>query len=189
MPTRLLLLLALAGPLLAGCGNDRQPPPDVMTPGPPLGSNPATFPAAGLDFKAPAGWDLRPGEPPLVASMSTGTAVVSVFRYPRDGLPLPATRGELDGALTALAGAARVRDTTFTEVARGRLRVDGRPGIVLRGTETVAGRVRTVRSTHIFAFGGEVVIDAFAPAADFKRVDAETFRALVRSLQITEPVA
>lgn len=185
MPRPLPILLAAL--VLAGCGNERQPPPDVQTPGPPLGSNPASFPAAGVDLQAPAGWDLRPGEPPLVASMSTGTAVVSVFRYPRPGLPLPKQPAQLDQALTALSGAALVRDPTFKEIARGRLRVDGRPGVVLRGTETVDGQPRTVRSTHVYAFGGELVVDAMAPAPDFKRVDAEAFRALVRTMRIKEP--
>ncbi|MCW3011278.1 MAG: hypothetical protein JWO90_1682 [Solirubrobacterales bacterium] len=186
-PRRRLAAL-LVTPLLAGCGNDPTPPPDVVTPGPPLGANPQAFPAAGVAFTAPAGWDLRTGEAPLVASVATGRAAITVFRYPRTE-PLPGTPDELDAAAEALVGAAKQRDPGFVELKRDRVRVDGRPAVVLRGTETIDGQPRTVRSTHVYAFDGEVVIDALAPAADFKRVDAEVFRPLVRSLDLSRPRA
>ncbi len=180
---------AVAAALLTGCGNERTPPPDVATPGPPLGSNTQRFDAAGLGFEAPAGWRLTPGTTPLVATMSTGRASVTVLRYDRPGVPLPQTPKELDAALDALAGAAKQRDPAFAELKRGRVRVDGRPGVVLRGTELVGGQPRTVRSTHVYAFGAEVVVDALAPAADFKRVDAQVFRPLVRSMKLRRPRA
>ena len=187
-PRTALSVLALGASALLGwgCGNDRTLPPDVMTPGPPLGSNTQSYDPAGLEFKAPAGWNVQPGEPPLVTTIATGQAAVSIFRYPRTE-PLPATPTALDAAAAALVDAARTRDPTFVEIKRARLRVDGRPAVVVRGTETVAGQPRTVRSTHIYAFGGEVVVDAIAPAEDFKRVDAEVFRPLVRSLRIRAP--
>jgi len=183
LPALVLCASALLG---VACGNDRSPAPDVMTPGPPLGSNTQRFDAAGIGFEAPAGWSLRPGAPPLVATLATGRASISIFRYPRD-VPLPKTRASLDAAVEALVGAARTRDPTFAELKRDRLRVDGRPAVVVRGTETVDGQPRTVRSTHVYAFGGELVVDAIGPAADFKRVDAEVFRPLVRSLRLRKP--
>lgn len=184
-PRRLLPLLVLAT-ALGACGSERTKAPDVVTPGPPLGSNPGQFPAAGLEFAAPAGWDLQPGTPPLVATISTGRATIAVYRYPRSE-QLPRTKKELDDAAEALAAAALARDTTYKELARGRLRVDGKPAIVLRATETVGDQPRTVRSTHVYAFDGEVVVDAFSPAKDFKRVDDETFRPFVRSLMLAKP--
>ncbi len=187
-PRTALSVLALGASTLLGwgCGNERTLPPDVKTPGPPLGSNTQSYDAAGLEFQAPAGWNVQPGEPPLVTTIATGQAAVSIFRYPRTE-PLPATPAALDAAAAALVDAARTRDPTFAEIKRARLRVDGRPAVVVRGTETVAGQPRTVRSTHVYAFGGEVVVDAIAPAEDFKRVDAEVFRPLVRSLRIRAP--
>ncbi len=187
-PARPLPALAALAALAVGCGNDRTPPPDVFTPGPPLGSNTQSYDTAGLGFEAPAGWSLAPGQAPLVATMATGRATVSVFRYPRTE-PLPRDAASLDAAAEALVGAAKQRDPSFVEIKRARLRVDGRPAVVLRGTETVAGQPRTVRSTHVYAFGGEVVVDAIAPAADFARVDAEVFRPLVRSLELRAPRA
>jgi len=190
MPDRrlaLFVLSALAVSIAAtGCGNDRTLPPDVRTPGQPLGSNAQRYDAAGLAFQAPAGWSVRLGASPLVTTIATGRAAISIFRYPRTE-PLPATPAALDAAAEALVGAARTRDPTFTELKRARLRVDGRPAIVVRGTQTVAGQPRTVRSTHVYAFGGEIVVDAIAPAEDFKRVDAEAFRPLVRSLRVRAP--
>jgi hypothetical protein len=172
--------------LAAGCGNDRQPPPDVRTPGPPLGKVPAAYPHAGIGFYAPAGWSTDSGQPPLVATISTGEAVVSIFRYPRTE-PLPSSPAALDAAAANLAAAAHARDATFTELKRGRVRVDGKPGVQLRATETIEGHPRTVRSTHVYAEGAEIVVDAFAPAKDFKRVDAQVFRPLLRTMQIGKP--
>lgn len=172
--------------MLSGCGTDRQLPPDVTTPGPPIGTTPVSFPQAGLSFAMPNGWLRTDGEGALVTTVSTGEATIALYRYPRTET-LPRTRAELDAALDALAAAAKARDSTFTEIRRGRLKVDGRPAVQLRGTETVVGRPRTVRSTHIYADAGEIVVDAFAPDRDFRRVDAQVFRPLLRSLQITKP--
>ena len=183
LPTVAAATVALA---LAACGNDSTLPPDVTTPAPRLGSSAERFDAEGVTFASPEGWTVQRGAPPLVATLASGRAVVSIFLYPRTE-PLPRTRTDLDDAAKALAGAAGQRDATFAERARGRIRVDGRPGVVLRGTQTIAGQPRTVRSTHVYAFGGEVVVDAFAPAEDFKRVDAEAFRPLVKSLRLTQP--
>lgn len=174
--------------MLAGCGTQRQLPPDVTTPGPPIGSQPASFPAAGLSFLAPNGWLRTDGQGTLVTTISTGEATIAIYRYPRTET-LPRTRAELDAALTALVGAAKARDSTFTEIKRGRLRVDGHPAVQLRGTETVVGRPRMVRSTHVYADGAEIVVDAFAPQADFRRVDAQVFRGVLRSLRIMRPKA
>lgn len=187
---RLPQLLACAVSVLAlgGCGNARTLPPDVATPSPPLGVRPASFAAAGLAVAAPAGWNVQRGAPPLVATITSGRATIAVYRYPRSE-ELPRGRRQLGAALKALADAARQRDPAFRELARGRVRVDGRPGVVLRGTETVGDQPRTVRSTHVYAFGGELVVDAFAPAADFKRIDTSAFRPFVRSLTLAVPPA
>ncbi len=41
-----------------------------------------------------------------------------------------------------------------------------------------------VRSTHVYAEGAEIVVDAFAPEKDFRRVDEQVFRPLLKSLKI-----
>jgi hypothetical protein len=181
-----LAVAAAAG--AAGCGNERQAPPDVTTPGPPLGTTQQSFPAAGLRFQAPSGWTITPGAAPLVVTITTGQATLAVYRYPR-AETLPSSKAELEGALDALVAAAKTRDPTFQEIKRNTLEVDGKPAVQVRGTETVDGQPRVVRSTHVYADGAEVVVDAFAPAKDFRRVDAQAFRGVLRSLDISKPTS
>jgi hypothetical protein len=177
------LLVLIAAVALAGCGNRRAAVPDTATPGSPLGTNAATYPQAGLRFGAPAGWHVEPGRAPLVTTITTGRAAIAVWRYPRTE-PLPATTRALEQAKAALLAAAKARDATFAPQAARATRVDGRGALEVRGTETVEGARRAVRSTHVFAFGAEVVVDASAPPRDFARVDRQVFGPLVRSLRL-----
>jgi hypothetical protein len=182
------LLVLTAAVVLTGCGNHRAAVPDTATPGPPLGTNAAIYPQAGLRFGAPAGWHVEPGQAPLVTTITTGRAAVAVWRYPRTE-PLPATRRALEQARSALLAAAAARDPTFAPQASRATRVDGRGAVEVRGTETVEGARRAVRSTHVFAFGAEVVVDASAPPRDFARVDRQVFGPLVHSLRLGPPKA
>jgi len=43
--------------------------------------------------------------------------------------------------------------------------------VVVVGNETIRGVPLRVRSTHLYAQGGEVVADSFAPPRDFARLD------------------
>jgi hypothetical protein len=187
---RRLPSLAVAFALvLGGCGNERQLSPDVATPGPAFGSERVSYPQAGVTLRrAPAGWTRITGAAPAVATIATGQATIGIFRYPRTE-PLPRTKAQLDAAATALIGAAKARDPTFTEIKRARLRVDGQPAIQIRGTQTIAGQPRTVRTTHVYAHGGELVVDAYAPEASFRRVDAQVFRPLLATMRVTAPKA
>lgn len=185
---RLTIVLALVPVVLAaGCGSARTPAPDVAAPGSPRGTVAVRSAPAGIAFAAPVGWrrQARPAAP-LIASLSDGRAIVNVFRYPRTE-PLPRTRAELRTAGRALVAAAKQRDAGLVERTLAVTRVDARPALVLRATEAVAGQPRTVRSTHVFADGGEVVVDAIAPAGDFARIDAAVFGPVVRSLRFTAP--
>jgi hypothetical protein len=182
------LLLTAAALVLAGCGNERTPAPDVRTPGPPIGTMQARYPEHGIAFKAPGGWRLAPGDAPLVATVQTGQATIAVWRYPRSE-PLPRTQAHLEAARDALIAAATARDSTFKPIKTAVTRVDGAPAVQVRATETIDGQPRTVRSTHVYKRGAEVVVDAYAPAKDFRRVDAQAFRPMLRSLRITKPRA
>lgn len=179
---RRLALIATAA-LLGGCGTAEHPAPDVTTPASPAASRIADVPALGLRLTVPANWRLDRGTAPLASTLSSGQATLAVFRYPRTE-PLPRTSKALSEATDQLVAAAKVRDPTFAETGRDTTRVDGHPAVVLRGTETVAGQPRTVRSTHVYGEGAEVVVDAFAPAAQFDRVDRAVFDGVTRSLRI-----
>jgi hypothetical protein len=136
-----------------------------------------------VSFLAPKGWLISEGEGTQVYAISTGEATIAIYRYPRTE-QTPRTRAQLEQAVELLVGAAKARDNTFTEIKRGRLKVDGHPAVQLRGTETIVGRPRMVRSTHVYTKNSEVVVDAFAPEQDFRRVDAQVFRPLLKSLKI-----
>ena len=58
------------------------------------------------------------------------------------------------------------------------------PGDRLVGDETIEGRRRRVRSTHVFAGGAELVLDAYAAPEHFAETDAAAFRPVVRSLEL-----
>ena len=180
------VLCALAALLASGCGAGRVEPPDPSIPFTTGGTAVREYPAVGVRFTAPADWPFTAGQAPLVASTSSGSATIAVWRYPRTE-PLPRERAALDAARTALEEAARTRDASFALQRSRRVRVDGAPGIEVVGTERVGGRERRVRSTHVYAKGAELVVDAYAAERDFPVVDRAIFRALVRSLKIDPP--
>jgi hypothetical protein len=175
-----------AAVLAAGCGNQQSQPPDASVPVQPAGSTPAAFATQGVRFAVPGGWHLLAGTAPLVATAQSGTAMVAVWRYPRTE-PLPKTGAQLTQARDLLLQAAKARDTTFTAARTAITKLGAHPAIQVRGTETVSGQARTVRSTHIYAFGAEVVVDAYAPADVFGRVDRDAFGPLLRSLRLRSP--
>ena len=184
-PTAAAFAVALAA-AAPGCGRERLEAPDTTRPAAPEGRTPQGFPAVGLFLERPGNWPFRPGRPPLVASASSGTATIALWRYVRSE-PLPRAPDELETAQRALEDAARARDTTFALDEGRRVEVDGAPAVQLVGTETVAGHRRRVRSTHVYAKGAEVVLDAYAPEAEFARVDREVFAPVLASLKIDPP--
>jgi hypothetical protein len=179
-------LLLLACVLVAGCGNEQAKPPDAAAPARPSGATQVAFDAQGVRFAVPGGWHVQPGQSPLVATVQSGTAQIALWRYPRTE-PLPRTDAQLTQARDLLIQAAKARDQTFKEAKAAVTKVNGHPAIQVRGTETVSGQPRSVRSTHVYAFGAEYVVDAFAPAEVFGQVDRDAFRPLVRSLRVHAP--
>lgn len=180
--------LAALSLLTSACGNERQTPDNVSTVAPPSAPEAIKDAESGVAYDAPGGWQRTDGEPPLIATLQTGRAVIAIWRYPRSE-PLPSSRKQLEAALDALLAAAKARDGTFREIRSAVTEVGGKPAVQIRGTETIEGRARTVRSTHVYAEGAEVVVDAIAPGQEFRRVDAQIFRPLLRSLKITPPAA
>ncbi len=163
--------------VLTGCGEARKPAPQVAHADPPRGFRESTV--TGVSFRRPANWgDLEP-VPPLAGGVRSKTATVAVWRYPRTE-PLPRGAEALAAAETALVERARQRNPTFavrTSAVKGR-------GVELTGRQTVAGFTVDVRSLHLFADGTEVVVDAYAPPADFARVDRTVFTPLLASVRI-----
>ena len=183
-PTLAMLLVVLA---TAGCGRDRLAVPDPDRPFTAGRLTTVAYPAAGIRFRGPADWRFDAGEAPLVATTSSGNATIAIWRYPRTE-PIPTGTGPaLETARKNLLNAAKGRDASFKEVSSRRQRVDGEPAIEVVGSQTVAGNPRRVRSTHVFAHGAELVVDAYAAPDVFPVVDRTVFRPLLRSLKLEAP--
>jgi hypothetical protein len=175
-------LAALAG----GCGNEPDKPPVVTTPKDAFGWVDYGAPGQGVTFQRPSAWRITPGDAPLLATMSSGLATISVWRYPRNE-SLPATEEELTVAKDALVAAATARDPSFKVIKAKGTRAAHHPAVVIIGDETVAGQPRRVRSTHIYAASSEVVVDAFAPADQYPKVEEGIIVPLVRTFKIDSP--
>ena len=189
MHRALLTLLAGAAVLLAGCGNDRQPAPELGLIPAPRDFRDAEFEAQGVQFRAPTNWRVVDGEDPHLATVAIGDAQIGIWRYTRTE-PLPETRAQLGAARQALVAQIERRDPTF-KLTSTRLVV--KPGfrgveVVGTGSNLANGSIqRSMRSLHAYGHGAEVVMDAFAPPRDFARVDEQTFGPMARSLRLTAP--
>jgi hypothetical protein len=180
-----LLALTAAGlaALVAGCGGSSDP---AAPSGPPSAKVTGAFPADGIRFTPPTGWALAAGNGPLVATAQAGEATLAVWRYPR-AETLPSSKSDLKAARDALVEAEAQRDTTFQVIKTAPTEIAGQPAVQIRARQTIAGQPRTVRSTHIYAEGAEIVIDAYADADSFRQIDATVFRPLLHSLQVSKP--
>jgi hypothetical protein len=180
-------LLACLPLLAAGCASHATPVPDVTTARAPTGWSPARFESGGLRLHVPANWFSTATTSPQVAAVSSGSATVALWRYPR-AEPLPVARPALVNARRALIGAVRRRDRTFRLAGARLVRVAGAPGIAVVGAQSMNGRRVRIRSTHLFAKRSEVVVDAYAPPGQFVRLDRTVFRPLTASVRI-DPAA
>jgi hypothetical protein len=180
------LLAVVLATSVAGCGNDRVKRPDVATPGPPFGHVDVAYPKFGIEFVAPKGWHVTEGSDTLVTTVQTGQATVAIWRYPREE-PLPGTPAAMRRARKELIAAAKRRDETFKVGTQRILKIRRSPAIELVGRENIGAVRYRVRSTHIFAYAAEIVVDSYAPPKYFPRVDKQVFKPLLKSLKISKP--
>jgi hypothetical protein len=179
---RAALILATLPVLAAGCGNAATRVPDVSIPAAPRHWVPAN-PPGGVHLRIPSNWDKQPATGPMIAAVFSGRATVALWRYPRSE-PLPSGAATLRAAEKALVATVRRRDPTFRLAAARTVRVGGARAVELLGTETINGRRVRVRSTHVYAGGSELVIDAYAPPARFAALDRSVFVPLTESVRI-----
>ena len=59
-----------------------RPVPSVTTPAPPTGFRALSFPAAGLSLQAPSNWAVTAGHGRLLTTVSSGGAVIALWRFP-----------------------------------------------------------------------------------------------------------
>jgi hypothetical protein len=146
------------------------------------------LPAYGITFRMPHNWSLGSPRPPLVATVSSGAAVVAVWTYHRTAAP-PQSRAELTADKARLVTAARQRDPGLELIRANVISLDNHPAIELDAFERINGQRRRVRSVHVFSTGQEVVLDAYAPPTLFHPVDHAVFSPLKRSLRLTGPAS
>jgi len=182
-----VIVVALAAAAL-GAGRDPAVPRSLVRALPPDGFVPAQNVGFGTLLRLPDDpWSVsvvrRADTGIKRATMTSGPAVLAVWIYPR-GRRGPRTTDELRTARDRLVDAAKARDRTFRVISSATTRYDRLPAVELRGTATILGRPRTVRSVHVYAGGREIVLDAYAPARDFRRIDRAVFRPVMRSLRV-----
>jgi hypothetical protein len=88
------------------------------------------------------------------------------------------------GARLELISAVRERDPKIVIRSSRVVEINGVKGIELVAVETVGTAKRKVRSTHLYANGLEVVVDAMAPPSQFARADRAAFVPLTRSVHM-----
>jgi hypothetical protein len=180
-----LLKVALFGCLLlvAGCGNSRTAVPDVDRPAPPQGFRKLTLASAGVSLITPRNWTVSNQTAPLVLTLNSGPAVVALWRLARSAPP-PASPAALSSTSRALIAAVRRRDPSISQLRATTTRVDGARAIRLEARERIAGRMRRVTSTHVYIDGAELVLDEYAPPAQFPSVARSVFGPVRRSLTL-----
>lgn len=173
---------------LVGCGNSRTRVPSFEQPATAAAVRLISYPAAGVSVRVPDSWTVAAATPPLLATISSGAATVALWSHPRRDPP-PADHATLVRLERRLLNTARRLDPTLTLIGASVSSQAGHPAVELDALEHVSGRLRRVRSVHVFTAGAEVVIDAYAPPANFHAVDHAVFSPLKRTLRLTGPAA
>lgn len=171
----------LAG--LAGCGNSRTQVPSSSTPATPNGVQKLSFRSQGLSLLAPTNWDVTTGHGRLVTVLSSGDAVVALWRYPVSA-PQPSGAAALRQTERKLVRQVRARDPGLKLISTSITRIGGVPAVQLDALEQIAGHPRRVSSSHLFAPRAEVVLDAYAPPGLFVGVNRTVFAPIRRSLLV-----
>jgi hypothetical protein len=180
-----LAAVALTAVLVA-CGNDKTPAPNVSAIPAPKGFRDAEYTKEGVRLRVPANWRIVPGETPQIATIAAGDGQIGVWRFPRKE-PLPETPIQLNAARNALILQVQKRDPTFT-VTSSRIVIKPRlKAVEIIGIGKNQGLQRSQRSLHAYAYGGEIVVDGFAPIKQFDRVDKQTLSKVTRSLKVSKP--
>lgn len=132
---------------------------------------------------APENWSTLAGATPLVVTVGSGRALVAVWRYPRHE-PLPSDAASLEQARLRLLDAIRARYAPLTVIRSMALTIGGQRAVEIDAIDRIAGSERRVRSLHVYAFGGELVVDEYAPRSTFPTLDRQVFSPLKRSLRL-----
>jgi hypothetical protein len=140
----------------------------------------------GIGFDTAPSWSVNGGVRPHISTITSGGATVAIWLFPRSER-LPKGQAELSRALTSLTAAAKRHDPTFRRIGGRTLKIDGRPAVEIRSGDRAGGKQRATRTTHIYAYRAEIVVDQFTTPTDFARADRILFGPLLRGLEISRP--
>lgn len=171
--------LAIAG---AGCGNERSQPTGLRQLGPQVSLVNFSAPGGDVSFGRPSTWSVTGGGLPKVAQISSGSAVATVYAYPRTDLPQDSVGAE--ASRQRLLASLKERAPAF-EVQSSRVReVGGSVAVEIVGRGRVAGHRVKTKSVHVYKGAAEYVIDAYARPKSFKRAETEAFNPLLETIRL-----
>jgi hypothetical protein len=166
----------------AGCGNERSRPIGLSQLGPAVSLVNFTAPSGDVSFGRPSTWSASTGNLPEVAQISSGSAVATVFAYPRTDLSLSSTGAE--ASRQRLLSSLHERAPSF-EVQSSRVReVDGAAAVEIIGRGTIAGHPVKTKSVHVYKGAAEYVIDAYSRPRSFRRAVTEAFNPLLATIRL-----
>jgi hypothetical protein len=175
--------------IAAGCGNERTPVPSVTAPAVARAFHTVSYAhAGGVTLSVPESWTSRRVKAPLIGTVSSGSAMIALWRYPRTAA-LPSDHAALESALKALVTAARTRDPHLQLIRSAITKADGKPAVEVDVVEHIGTEVRRVRSVHVYAAGAEVVLEEYSPPSMFHSVDHTVFSPVRRSLRLVSSPA
>ena len=171
---------------VAGCGNQPLQPPDLTALG--KARPTARFVAGGgaVTFRYPRSWVPDQGTPPRVAGLGSGSALVSVYAYPRGDTGT--SRAAILAARKRLLGSLQQRAPGFLVKTTRLIRVDGSPAVQIRGRGIVGSGPVATLSTHVYEPRVEWVIDAYATPDRFDAAERIAFAPLLRSIHLSDRV-
>lgn len=179
----LLAVALLTAGLLTGCGDSRIKLPDVARLAGPAPFREISYRREGIRLYVPEDWAVLSHRPPLLGVITSGSAVIALWRYRRtSGVALGSV--SLSAARQALLGAARRRSPGLSLIRSAFITVDGHGAVVLDTMQHMGGALRQDRSIHVYLPHSEVVLEEYAPPSLFHSVDHTVFSPVRRSLHI-----
>lgn len=177
-----MALMALSAALLTGCGDSRINLPNVARLAGPAPFHEVSYRREGIRLYAPEDWAVLGHRAPLLGVITSGAAVIDVWRYRRTGPALG--QPSLADDREALLQVARRRDPGLALIRSAFITVDGHGAVVLDTIQRMDGALRQDRSIHVYLPHSEVVLEEYAPPSVFHSVDHTVFSPVRRSLQL-----
>jgi hypothetical protein len=181
---RRLAWLAITALLVfgAGCGNERNEPTGLRQLGEQISLVNYSAPGGDVSFGRPSTWIVTGGTLPKVAQISSGSAVATVFAYPRSDLPQDEAGAE--ASRRRLIASLHERSPSFV-VESSRVReVGGSIAVEIVGRGRIGGHPVRTKSVHVYKGTAEYVIDAYARPAFFRRAETEAFNPLLATIRL-----